>query len=88
MTSTILRQLTPDPARDDLRELMAASGPFSTTPESVAYLIRLGADVNDRPDGGSRADAVPQSCRHDRGSCDTLPATTEAEAVAITSPPP
>ena len=49
----ILRQLKPDPARDDLRELMAASGLFSTTPETVAYLVRLGADVNDRPDGGS-----------------------------------
>ena len=82
----ILQQLKPDPAREDLRELKAASGPFSTTPETVAYWIRQGADVNDRPDGGSRADAVPQSCRHDRGSCDTLPATTEAEAMAIASP--
>lgn len=49
----ILRQLKPDPARDDLRELMAAAGQFTTTPETVAYLVGLGADVNDRPDGGS-----------------------------------
>jgi hypothetical protein len=49
----ILGQLKPDPARDDVRELMAATGLFRTTPESVAYLVRLGANVNDRPDGGS-----------------------------------
>ncbi len=49
----ILRQLKPDPARDDLRELMAAAGQWTTTPETVAYLVSLGADVNDRADGGS-----------------------------------
>jgi hypothetical protein len=49
----ILRQLKPDPARDDLRVLMAAAGGWTTTPETVAYLVSLGADVNDRPDGGS-----------------------------------
>ncbi len=49
----ILRQLKPDPAHDDLRELMAAAGGWTTTPETVAYLVSLGADVNDRADGGS-----------------------------------
>ena len=49
----ILRRLKPDPGQDDLRELMAAAASFATTPETVAYLISLGADVNDRPDGGS-----------------------------------
>lgn len=49
----ILRQLKPDPAHDDLRELMAAAGGWTTTPETVAYLVSLGADVNDRADGSS-----------------------------------
>ena len=49
----ILRQLKPDPARDDLRALMAAAAGWTTTPETVAYLVSLGADVNERPDGGS-----------------------------------
>lgn len=49
----ILRRLKPDPALDDLRELMAAAASFATTPETVAYLVSLGANVNDRPDGGS-----------------------------------
>lgn len=50
-----LRQLKPDSARDDLRELMAAAGGWTTTPETVAYLVSVGADVNDRADGGSTA---------------------------------
>lgn len=49
----ILRRLKPDPAIDDLRELMAATSAYATTPETVAYLVRLGAEVNDRVDGGS-----------------------------------
>jgi hypothetical protein len=51
----ILRRLKPDPAIDDLRELVAAASSFSTTPETVAYLISLGADINDQPSGGSTA---------------------------------
>lgn len=31
---------------------MAAAGGWTTTPETVAYLVSLGADVNDRADGG------------------------------------
>ncbi len=49
----ILKRLKPDPATDDLRELMAAAASLITTPETVAYLVSLGADVNDKSDGGS-----------------------------------
>ena len=49
----ILKRLKPDPEVDDLRELMAAAASWYTTTESVAYLMRLGANVNDKPDGGS-----------------------------------
>jgi very-short-patch-repair endonuclease len=51
----ILKRLKPDPAIDDLRELMAAAASFITTPETIAYLVSLGADVNDKSDGGSTA---------------------------------
>lgn len=51
--SEILKRLKPDPATDDLRELMRAAASFITTPETVAYLVSLGADVNDKQDGGS-----------------------------------
>jgi hypothetical protein len=49
----ILKRLKPDPATDDLGELMRAAASFITTPETVAYLVSLGADVNDKQDGGS-----------------------------------
>ena len=49
----ILKRLKPDPATDDLRELMAAAASLITTPETVAYLVSLGADVNDKADSGS-----------------------------------
>lgn len=49
----ILKRLKPDPALDDLRELIAAATSLVTTPETVAYLVRLGADINDKADGGS-----------------------------------
>ncbi len=51
----ILKRLKPDPAVDDLRELMTAAASWHTTPECVAYLMRLGADINDKVDGGSTA---------------------------------
>lgn len=53
----ILKRLKPDPTIDDLRELMAAAASLITTPETVAYLVSLGADVNDRSDGESVLDA-------------------------------
>jgi len=49
----ILKRLKPDPEIDDLRELMAAAAALITTPETIAYLVSLGADVNDKSDGGS-----------------------------------
>ena len=48
-----MKRLKPDPEVDDLRELMVAAASWYTTTESVAYLMRLGANVNDKPDGGS-----------------------------------
>ncbi len=51
----ILKRLKPDPAVDDLRELMTAAASLYATPECVAYLMRLGADINDKVDGGSTA---------------------------------
>lgn len=44
----ILKRLKPDPAVDDLRELMAAAASFHTTTENVAHLMRLGAEINDK----------------------------------------
>jgi len=49
----ILKRLKPDPAVDDLRELVAAAATWRINIECVAYLVRLGAHINDKPDGGS-----------------------------------
>lgn len=49
----ILRRLKPDPAIDNLGELITAAASIITTPETVAYLVSLGADINDKPEGGS-----------------------------------
>jgi hypothetical protein len=51
----ILKRLKPDPTFDDLRELMAAAASIITTPETVAYLVSLGAPVNNKEDGSSTA---------------------------------
>jgi hypothetical protein len=51
----ILRCLKPSPEKDDLRELMAAAARWSTTPETVAYLVGMGASINDKADGSSSA---------------------------------
>jgi hypothetical protein len=60
----ILKRLKPDPAIDDLRELMAAAAALITTPETIAYLVSLGADVNDKSDGGS---TVLETCLRNFG---------------------
>lgn len=60
----ILKRLKPGSATDDLRELMTAAGSLITTPETVAYLVSLGADVNDKPDGGS---TVLETCLRNFG---------------------
>jgi hypothetical protein len=49
----ILQRLKPDPTLDNLSELMAAAASIMTTPETVAYLVKLGANINDKADGGS-----------------------------------
>lgn len=49
----ILQRLKPDPAVDNLSELMASAASIMTTPETVAYLVKLGANMNDKADGGS-----------------------------------
>ena len=51
----ILQRLKPDPTVDNLSELMAAAASIMTTPETVAYLVNLGANINDKADGGSTA---------------------------------
>lgn len=60
----ILKRLKPDPAIDDLHELMAAAASLITTPETIAFLVNLGADVNDKPDGGS---TVLETCLRNFG---------------------
>jgi hypothetical protein len=60
----ILKRLKPDPTIDDLRELMAAAASLITTPETIAYLVGLGADVNDKSDGGS---TVLETCLRNFG---------------------
>ena len=65
----ILKRLKPDPATDDLRELMAAAASLITTPETVAYLVSLGADVNDKSDGGS---TVLDTCLRNFGWRETV----------------
>lgn len=49
----ILQRLKPDPTVDNLSELMAFAASIMTTPETVAYLVKLGANINDKEDGGS-----------------------------------
>ena len=49
----ILKRLKPDPAVDDLQVLASAVSPYGSSPETVAYLVKLGANVNDKSDGGS-----------------------------------
>jgi ankyrin repeat protein len=65
----ILKRLKPDPATDDLRELMAAAASLITTPETIAYLVSLGADINDKPDGGS---TVLDTCLRNFGWRETV----------------
>jgi hypothetical protein len=50
----ILKRLKPDPAVDDLRELIAAAASWTTTPETVEYLMRLGATSTTRRTEGHR----------------------------------
>lgn len=60
----ILKRLKPDPAIDDLRELMAAAASLITTTETISYIVSLGADVNDKSDDGS---TVLETCLRNFG---------------------
>lgn len=48
----IVRQLKPDPAIDDMSDLLR-SVYFLPAPDFVAYVLKLGAKPNDKPNGGS-----------------------------------
>lgn len=50
----IVKRLKPDAARDDLGKLLADAA-FFARQETMAYLLSLGANSNDKPDGGSTA---------------------------------
>ncbi len=50
----ILKRLKPDPARDDLGKLLEDAAVFARR-ESMAFLLSLGANPNNKPDGGSGA---------------------------------
>jgi len=65
----ILQRLKPDPTVDNLSELMAAAASIMTTPETVAYLVKLGASINDKADGGS---TVLNACLRNFGWRETV----------------
>jgi hypothetical protein len=50
----ILKQLKPDANRDDLSHLLSCAASFNAV-DSVEYLLGLGAEPNDQPNGGSSA---------------------------------
>ena len=50
----IVKRLKPDPAHDDLGELLREASTFAKR-DVIAYLLSLGADPNDKPNGGSSA---------------------------------
>ena len=49
-----LKMLKPDPSRDNLSDLLQAAA-LSDSKELIDYLLRLGAQPNDKPNGGSSA---------------------------------
>jgi hypothetical protein len=50
----IVKRLKPDPASDDLSELLREASTFAKR-DAIAYLLSLGASPNDKPNGGSSA---------------------------------
>jgi hypothetical protein len=50
----VLKQLKPDPNKDNLSELLACASGLSRT-ENIKYLLQLGANPNDKANGGSSA---------------------------------
>jgi len=49
-----VEKLKPDPKKDDLGELLRAAG-FYAQSQVIQFLLELGANPNDKPNGGSRA---------------------------------
>lgn len=50
----VLRKFKPDPVRDNLEELLSAAAMLARK-DTLAYLLGLGAQPNDKPNGGSSA---------------------------------
>lgn len=50
----VLRKLKPDPKRDDLTELLCSAAIWARKP-TLEYLLQVGANPNDKPNGGSSA---------------------------------
>jgi ankyrin repeat protein len=50
----VIKKLKPDPERDDLSQLLHSAA-LSDSVEAVDYLLNLGAQTNDKPNGGSSA---------------------------------
>lgn len=50
----ILKRLKPDKERNDVDKLLAEAGTFGRE-DTVRYLLELGANPNDKPNGGSAA---------------------------------
>jgi hypothetical protein len=50
----IVKRLKPDPASDDVSELLREASTFAKR-DAIAYLLSLGASPNDKPNGGSSA---------------------------------
>jgi hypothetical protein len=50
----VLRKLKPDPSRDNLSELLNCAA-ISSRQAILLYLLEMGANPNDKPNGGSRA---------------------------------
>lgn len=50
----VLKKLKPDPKRDDLNELLHCAAIWARKP-TLEYLLQVGANPNDKPNGGSSA---------------------------------
>jgi hypothetical protein len=53
-TVDVLKKLKPDPSRDNLSELLHSAA-ISNRQPTLHYLLEMGANPNDKPNGGSRA---------------------------------
>ncbi len=53
-TPAVLKKFKPDPARDNLAELLSTAAMFARK-DTLTYLLSLGVQPNDKPNGGSSA---------------------------------